>query len=118
MCSLFRTYAGILANKQLSCLRNDTLASRNLILSAEHHLRCSELALLTRDSLDLGAGLLRLSRKKGDKWQLHQPVLVTSTEVPRPPATVQAIAPTNLPLRGQGHASPGPPARYQQTGTW
>ncbi len=56
-------------------MRGDTLASRDLllfVLPAEHSLRCSELALLTRDSLDLEAGLLRIYRKKGDTWQLHQ----------------------------------------------
>lgn len=56
-------------------MRVDTLASRDLllfVLAAEHSLRCSELALLKRESLDLEAGLLRIYRKKGDRWQLHQ----------------------------------------------
>ena len=56
-------------------MRGDTLASRDLllfVLSAEHSLRCSELALLTRDSLDLEAGKIRIYRQKTDRWQLHQ----------------------------------------------
>jgi integrase len=35
-------------------------------------LRCGEVALLTRESLDLGVGQLRFYRHKVDKWQLHQ----------------------------------------------
>lgn len=56
-------------------MRGDTLASRDLllfVLAAEHSLRCSELALLKLENLDLEAGLLRIYRKKGDKWQRHQ----------------------------------------------
>ncbi len=56
-------------------MRGDTLASRDLLLfllAAEHSLRCSELALLTRDSFDLEAGQLRIYRQKTDRWQLHQ----------------------------------------------
>lgn len=56
-------------------MQGDTLASRDLLLfllAAEHSLRCSELALLKRENLDLEAGLLRIYRQKTDRWQLHQ----------------------------------------------
>jgi len=56
-------------------VRGDTLASRDLllfVLAAEHSLRCSELALLKRENLDLEAGMLRIYRKKTDRWQRHQ----------------------------------------------
>ena len=56
-------------------IHGDTLASRDLllfVLAAEHSLRCSELALLTRDSLDLETGQLRIYRQKTDRQQLHQ----------------------------------------------
>jgi integrase len=56
-------------------MQDDTLASRDLLLfllPAEHSLRCSELALLKRENLDLEAGLLRIYRQKTDRWQLHQ----------------------------------------------
>lgn len=56
-------------------MQGDTLASRDLLLfllPSEHSLRCSELALLKRENLDLEAGLLRIYRQKSDRWQLHQ----------------------------------------------
>lgn len=60
---------------QAEAAQGDTLASRDLLLfllPAEHSLRCSELALLKREHLDLEAGLLRIYRQKSDRWQLHQ----------------------------------------------
>lgn len=56
-------------------MRGDTLASRDLllfVLAAEHSLRCSELALLTRNSLNLEEGQLRIYRQKTDRRQVHQ----------------------------------------------
>jgi len=60
---------------QAEAAGGDTLASRDLLLfllPAEHSLRCSEIALLKREHLDLEAGLLRVYRQKTDRWQLHQ----------------------------------------------
>ena len=60
---------------QAEAARGDTLASRDLLLfllPAEHSLRCSEVAVLAFEHLDLDAGLLRLYRQKTDRWQLHQ----------------------------------------------
>ena len=60
---------------QTEAAGGDTLASRDqllFLLPAEHSLRVSEVAILTREHLDLDAGLLRIYRQKTDRWQLHQ----------------------------------------------
>lgn len=66
-----------LIKQQLRALarQGDTLASRDFLLFcllADHGLRCSEAANLSRTSLDLSAGILHIYRHKTDRRQLHR----------------------------------------------